>query len=210
MTKTVGRLPFLALIRYNRIIDKEMSSLSDLFFLNQQAWEAYLSQHVSQTEGLWLRFDKTLTTSTLTSEQALDIALCYGWIDGQIRRIDDQFYIKYFSKRRKQSLWSTKNKMSVERLIKAGKMKAPGFQAVHDAQSDGRWERADLPPEDFSMEAFHVLIQSDGIAYEHLLKMSQSVQKTYALSYYSLKKEDSRNRRLQVILERLKQNHPPM
>lgn len=187
-----------------------MDSLSNLLFLNQQAWETYLSQHVNQTEGIWLRFDKTLTTSTLTSEQALDVALCYGWIDGQIKRIDDQFYIKYFAKRRKQSIWSTKNKISVERLIQAGKMKEPGLQAVQDAKNDGRWERADLPPEDFSMEAFHLLIQTDVIAYENFLKMSKSIQKTYAMSYYTLKKEESRNRRLQVILERLKQNLPPM
>lgn len=184
--------------------------MAEFRFTTQQEWESWLSLHHSQMEGIWLRFDKTLTTSTLTSEQALDVALSYGWIDGLIKRIDDQFYIKYFAKRRKQSIWSTKNKTSVERLIQAGKMKEPGLQAVQDAKNDGRWEKADLPPEDFSLEVFHALIQNNPIAYENFLKMSKSIQKTYAMSYYTLKKEKSRNRRLFVILERLKQNLPPM
>ncbi len=105
--------------------------MSEFRFTTQQEWESWLSLHHSQMEGIWLRFDKTLSTSTLTSEQALDVALSYGWIDGLIKRIDDQFYIKYFAKRRKQSIWSTKNKTSVERLIQAGKMKEPEIGRAH-------------------------------------------------------------------------------
>ena len=179
-------------------------------FSDKQHFHRWLdSNHVSHP-GIWVRFDKTRKVSTMTPEEALDEALCFGWIDGQIQSIDEQFYLKYFAKRSNKSIWSTKNKNSVERLIKEGKMMPLGLTAVELAKKDGRWEKADHDPIDFSVDDFTELLRPNEKALKNYMTMSPSVRKTYAISYYALKKEDSRQRRLQVIMERLEKNLKPM
>ena len=79
---------------------------------------------------------------SITYSEALDIALCYGWIDGQKGALDEQFYLQKFTPRRSKSLWSKRNVERVDALIKTGKMRAPGLAAVETARKDGRWERA--------------------------------------------------------------------
>ncbi len=188
-----------------------MQNIKDsISFENQKEFHTWLIQHGESHPGIWVRFDKTRKVSTMTPEEALDEALCFGWIDGQIQSIDEQFYLKYFAKRSNKSIWSTKNKNSVERLIKAGQMMPSGLAAVELAKKDGRWEKADHDPIDFSVEDFIELLRSNEKALNNYLAMSPSVRKTYAISYYALKKEDSRQRRLQVILERLEKNLKPM
>lgn len=160
--------------------------------------------------GIWIRFDKLNSDASIGPEQALDEALCFGWIDGQLKRLDSQYYVKYFAKRTPQSIWSTKNKASAERLIKEGKMMPSGLLAVESAKKDGRWERADQIPSDFSIDGLQNLLCHDEKALRNFLKMSPSVQKTYALSYFALKRPESRERRLKIIIERLMNNLPPM
>ena len=179
-------------------------------FSDKQHFHRWLdSNHVSHP-GIWVRFDKTRKVSTMTPEEALDEALCFGWIDGQIQSIDEQFYLKYFAKRRDKSVWSTKNEHSVERLIKEGRMLPSGMAAVELAKKDGRWEKADRNPIDFSLPDFINLLKPNPKALNNYLAMSPSVQKTYAMSYYVLKNEDSRQRRLLVIMDRLEKNLKPM
>lgn len=188
-------------------MDKVQDSI---LFADKEAFHFWLIKHHENHQGIWVKFDKTHQTSRLTPEQALDEALCFGWIDGQIKSIDTQFYLKYFAKRSPKSVWSSKNKTSIERLTKGGKMKPAGIFAVELAKKDGRWERADLDPVDFSIEGLIQLISHNEKALTHFLAMSNSIQKTYAISYYALKKPDSRQRRLAVIIERLEQNLRPM
>ncbi len=180
------------------------------FFLDQKAMHNWLSEHHENHPGIWIKFDKTKSTSSLTAEEALDEALCFGWIDGQIKRVDEQFYLKYFAKRTSKSIWSTKNKTSVERLTQLRKMMPAGLSAVESAKRDGRWERADHDPIEYSKEDFITLLSCDSMALENYLKMSPSVQKTYAISYYVLKKDETRKKRLSIIIDRLKMNLKPM
>lgn len=184
--------------------------METLSFKDKDAFKDWLSKHHDQSDGILIRYDKTLKESSLTYEESLDIALSFGWIDGVLKRIDEKFYTRYFTKRSSKSIWSTKNKASVERLMKNGLMMPSGIEAVEVAKRDGRWERADLPPTDFSVDAFKDLLISYPIAYESYLSFSPSIQKTYAMSYYVLKKEDSRIRRLEVIVSRLKKHLKPM
>lgn len=182
----------------------------DKFFSNSESFLKWMQSHYHLNEGLWITFDKTKKTSSLTAAEALDIALCYGWIDGKIKRVDEHYYVKYFHKRLKNSIWSTKNKNRVLALIKEGHMQPAGLEAIHLAMADGRWEKADNPHDDYDLEAFSMLIEQDELAYNHFTRMSPSVQKTYALSYYALKNKDSRSKRLSVIIERLRANLKPM
>lgn len=188
-------------------MDKAQDSI---LFLNRETFHSWLISHHEKHPGIWIKFDKTHKESVLTPEQALDEALCFGWIDGQIKSLGDQFYLKYFAKRSPKSVWSTKNKKSIERLTKDGQMKPSGIFAVELAKKDGRWERADLDPIDFSVKDFIQLLSHNEKARTNFLAMSNSIQKTYAMSYYALKKPESRDRRLLVIFERLENNLKPM
>lgn len=181
-----------------------------ILFKNQGEWEMWLEQHQNQLDGVWIQFDKLHQVSTLLPVQALQVSLQYGWIDGQLKRIDDQFYIKYFSPRRKHSIWSTKNKETVQGLIDLHQMKPRGLLEVARAKSDGRWEKADHSSPDYSFIDFQTLLQDDPKAFENYQNMSASVQRIYASSYYSLKTPKSRQNRLLIIKERLRKQQKPM
>lgn len=188
-------------------MDKTQDSI---LFLSKETLHSWLLKNHENHPGIWIKFDKTHKESVITPEEALDEALCFGWIDGQIKSIDSQFYLKYFAKRSPKSVWSSKNKASIERLTKDGKMMPAGIFASEIAKKDGRWDRADLDPIDFSMKDFIELLSQCEKAHKNFITMSNSIQKTYAMSYYVLKKPESRQRRLLVIIERLENNMKPM
>jgi len=184
--------------------------MNPLLFVDEQSFSQWLNQNHETASGQWLRFDKKLITSTLTPDEALKVALCYGWIDGQIRKLDDQYYFKYFARRTKSSIWSTRNKQIAESLITKGLMMPSGMNAIELAKKDGRWNRSDLPPADFDLDKFKSLLKDYPVAYTNFLAFSPSVQKTYAMSYFVLKKEESRIRRLGAIVDRLEKKLKPM
>lgn len=184
--------------------------MTPIHFSNLQACHEYFLTHHEQTEGIWILFDKAPIPGKLTGEEALREALCFGWIDGTIKRIDDQTYCKYFTPRRPGSLWSEKNKRLAESLIQSGLMQASGLMEIAKAKKEGRWDHEQNHPDDFSLDAFNQLIQPHPLAFDKYQKMSPSVQKTYARSYFALKTQASREGRLQVILHRLEQGLKPM
>ena len=114
-----------------------------LLFPDDAAWEAWLAEHHASAPGVWLRFAKKgAALSSVNYAQALDVALCWGWIDGQVKKYDDDSYLQKFTPRGKKSLWSKVNVGKVERLVAGGRMRPPGQAAVDAAKADGRWNRA--------------------------------------------------------------------
>ncbi len=128
-----------------------MSDLAELLVVDVEAWHAWLDVHHGDHPGVWLVLHKKGgQTTTLTYAQALDEALCFGWIDGQIARRDDHSYRQRFTRRRPDSLWSARNVEHVARLSESGRMRPAGIAAVDAAQARGRWQtayrgQADLP-----------------------------------------------------------------
>lgn len=181
-----------------------------IYFSNQEEFIEFLEKNNQSEEGIWIKLDKKKTASKLTSDQALKIALCYGWIDGQIKSLDDDFYLKYFTKRRPKSNWSDRNKKIALELIEKNLMKPSGFDEIEKAKKDGRWESSDFELKETAIEDFTLLLKPHSLAIENFKKMSPSVQKTYATSYYYLKNESSRTSRLMKIIERLENNLKPM
>lgn len=108
------------------------------------AWRAWLDAHEEERVGVWLMLAKKGTTepTTLTYAQALDEALCSGWIDGQKRSFDAATFLQRFTPRRPRSIWSARNVEHVARLEAEGRMRARGRSEVLAAQADGRWDRA--------------------------------------------------------------------
>jgi len=108
------------------------------------AWRAWLDEHEDSSDGVWLTLAKKGTTSPtrLGYAQALDEALCSGWIDGRKRSIDAATFRQHFTPRRRRSLWSRRNVEHIARLMAAGRVRARGLAEVERAKADGRWERA--------------------------------------------------------------------
>ena len=106
-------------------------------------WRKWLSANFHQTDGIWIMFAKKGSgQTTVTYEEARELALIYGWIDGLINRYDERFYLVRFTRRRPRSKWSKINRTIVEGLIDSGKMKPSGLAEVEAAKRDGRWEAA--------------------------------------------------------------------
>jgi uncharacterized protein YdeI (YjbR/CyaY-like superfamily) len=118
--------------------------LPTLMVADEDEWRAWLGQHHGDPHGVWLVLAKKGTTepTTLTRDQALDEALCHGWIDGQAERRDQTTYLQRFTPRRSRSPWSKRNVGIVERLTAEGRMQPPGVAEVDRAMADGRWETA--------------------------------------------------------------------
>ncbi len=106
-------------------------------------WARWLAAHHEISNGVWLRcFRKAADVQSVTYAEALDEALCYGWIDGQVRKHDSESFLRKFTPRRKKSIWSKINVGHAMRLIDAGRMKAGGLKEVEEAKRDGRWNDA--------------------------------------------------------------------
>jgi uncharacterized protein YdeI (YjbR/CyaY-like superfamily) len=114
-----------------------------VLFADRNAFRAWLSAHHASQAGVWLRIAKAASAlQSVTYVEALDIALCFGWIDGQKRGHDAESFLQKFTPRLKRSPWSKRNREHVERLIAGGEMHPAGLAAVAAAKADGRWDRA--------------------------------------------------------------------
>ena len=112
-------------------------------FKSAKAFDAWLRKNHAASGGLWLKIAKKgAQEPSVTYPQALEIALCWGWIDGQKKALDDQHYLQRFTPRCARSIWSKVNIDKVEALIVAGRMQAPGYAQIEAAKADGRWARA--------------------------------------------------------------------
>lgn len=112
-------------------------------FDSADAFESWLARNHDSSPGLWLKLrKKTPGLVTLDYAQALDVALCYGWIDGQKRALDDAFWLQRFTPRRARSRWSKINCAKATTLIEQDRMRPPGLAEVERAKADGRWENA--------------------------------------------------------------------
>lgn len=119
------------------------TDLSIVAFSSAKEWRQWLAKNHATSNGIWLRlFKKASAVSRVSYDEALDEALCYGWIDGQLKGYDDESWLRKFTPRRPKSIWSKRNRDHAERLTKAGKMCAAGRKEIEAAKQDGRWKAA--------------------------------------------------------------------
>ncbi len=119
--------------------------LSDpvIAFQSHEAWDAWLAEHHAASSGVWVKIAKKASgIPTVTHAEALESALCYGWIDGQRKRFDDTWFLQRFTPRRSRSKWSKINRGKAEQLISEGRMRPAGLREVERARADGRWDAA--------------------------------------------------------------------
>ena len=171
----------------------------------QKAWRQWLRQNHSSCEGVWLRFfKKDSGRQDLTYAQALEEALCYGWIDGQSRSNDNLSWLQKFTPRRPRSMWSKRNRDHVERLIKEGRMKPGGLKAIQAAKDDGRWDKAYDSSAQMKMPSdFLAALRKDPTAYKFFKTLTKA--NTYAIAWrlQTAKKAETWARRMALLLAML-------
>jgi uncharacterized protein YdeI (YjbR/CyaY-like superfamily) len=117
--------------------------LPRIHFETQTDWERWLDENHAISQGLWLKIAKKASgVATVTYPEAIEVALCFGWIDGQRQSFDDVWYLQRFTPRRPRSRWSQINREKVELLTKGGRMRPSGLREVQRAKDDGRWDAA--------------------------------------------------------------------
>ncbi|MHB1296453.1 MAG: YdeI/OmpD-associated family protein [Anaerolineae bacterium] len=182
-----------------------------LTFADREAFRAWLAAQGAEAKGVWLAFGKDGCVPTLTANEALEEALCFGWIDGQIKRIDDALYLKWFAPRRRGSHWSERNRLLAEALIVQGRMASPGLAAIDEAKRTGIWDTPESGPiTDEQIALLDQALQGAEPAYTNFCRMPASVRRTYTGLYLDAKKEETRVRRLATIIARLNENKRPM
>lgn len=185
--------------------------METLTFTNRQAFREWLGKYGAESDGVWLRFSKKGELVTLTAAEALEEALCNGWIDGQIQSIDDNTYKKYFARRLPNSKWSVKNIGLAQALMEKGLITQQGLEAIERARKNGSWDNTkSMVIDDEQIQAFREIIQPYASAYNNFQAMSHSVQRTYTGLYYDAKSDKTRQSRLEKIIDRLNRNMKPM
>lgn len=182
-----------------------------LTFSNRQNFRGWLDRYASESGGVWLLFGKKGGPTTLSANEALEEALCYGWIDGRMQSLDHTSYKKYFARRSPQSNWSDKNKKLAQSLIEKGLMAEQGMAAIERARKNGAREAPKrMPIADEQIRMFQQIVRPYEPAYTNLLAMPRSVQRTYTGFYLEAKSDRTRQTRLERIVDRLNQNLKPM
>lgn len=184
---------------------------SRLRFVSRGEFRAWLSQNAMTSAGVWLEFGKSKAVVTLSASDALEEALCFGWIDGQLKSVDDDRYIKYFKQRSDASQWSEKNKSLAGKLELQGLMTDFGRAKIETAKQNGNWDVPKAEPmTEEQVRAFEDLLKSHETAWTNYEKMPRSARKAYAASYIYTKTEAGQQKRLNTIIERLNLNLNPM
>jgi uncharacterized protein YdeI (YjbR/CyaY-like superfamily) len=174
-------------------------------FESREVWEAWLEEHHETSDGLWLKIAKKDSgIDSVSYSEALDVAICHGWIDSQKASFDDRFWLQRFTPRRPRSKWSKVNREKATGLIEQGKMKATGLKEVEMAKQDGRWDEAYEPqrnatvPEDFQQE-----LDGNPAAREFFATLNSTNR--YAILYriQDAKKPETRARRIEKYIAML-------
>ena len=167
------------------------------------AFEIWLEAHQDHSEGFWLKiFKKNANTKTISYAEALDVALCYGWIDSQKKALDAYAYLQKFSPRRAKSIWSKVNIGHTERLIREGRMRPAGLKAIEKAKEDGSWEKAYDPSSKMTIPADFLKELSKNKQAEAFF-MSLNKANLFAIGFrlQTAKKQETREKRMKEMLE---------
>jgi uncharacterized protein YdeI (YjbR/CyaY-like superfamily) len=180
--------------------------LEQLIVADAPAWRAWLEANHENPDGVWLVLAKKGTTqpTSLAYEQALDEALCHGWIDGQVKRRDERTFRQRFTPRRARSMWSARNVAHVERLRTQGRMRAGGERAVRAAQDDGRWEAAYAGPRTIELpDDLAAALKAEPRAQAMFEILTSQNRYAVLLRIHAAKRSDTRARRIEQFVAML-------
>ena len=183
----------------------KLNTIPIIEFKTAETFETWLEKNHDNSNGFWLKiFKKDSGKKTISYAEALDVGLCYGWIDGQKQAFDEQAWLQKFCPRREKSIWSKINIGHVERLINEGRMRPSGLKAVENAKADGRWEKAYdsiskmTIPEDFLKE-----LSKNKKAEAFFTGLNKTNLFSIGFRLLTAKKQETREKRMKEIIEML-------
>ncbi len=177
-------------------------------FASQKKWADWLAKQYAKSAGLWLKVAKKDTgISSVTIVEALDTALCYGWIDGQRLGFDEKYYLQKYTPRRPKSLWSKINVAKAEKLIKSKKMKPAGLKAIEAAKQDGRWEKAyDSQKTATVPKDFQAALNKNKEAKAFFATLNSMNRYAILFRIHNVKKAETRTKKIGQFIEMLEKN----
>lgn len=175
-------------------------------FENADAFYAWLGKHHDVEDEVWIKIHKVASgLKSITPVEAIDAALCWGWIDAVRKSFDEKSYLQRYTPRRPRSLWSRINVENVERLTREGRMTEDGLKQVEAAKEDGRWDRAYGSGKDLAIPgALQAAIDAEPKAKAMLAKLSAQNRFALAFRFHNLKTEAGRKRKIKEFVEMLK------
>lgn len=183
-----------------------------LRFASKAEFEAWLEDHHADSDGIWVEFAKKGSgIDSVVYAEALQVALCFGWIDGQVKSVDETWYRQRWTPRRARSPWSKRNVGYVAKLIESGAMRPAGLAEVERAKADGRWDAAYDGPKDMKIPPD---LQAEFDKDPELRAFYDSLNSTnrYGVLYrlQDAKRPETRARRLEQFLDRLRRREKPI
>ena len=176
-----------------------------LFFATQADLESWMDEHGEESDGIWLKFAKKDSgIESVVYAQAVAVALSYGWIDGQAKRLDDHHYLQRFTPRRSRSKWSKINREKAERLIAEGRMRPAGLREVERAKQDGRWDEAyDSPTTATVPDDFQAALDAEPAAAEFFSSLGSTKRYSFLYRIADAKRPETRAKRIAQFVELL-------
>jgi len=186
-------------------VEKKSSDLPTLPFASQKKWASWLAEQHAKSLGIWLKLAKKDSGITsVTYDEALDVALCYGWIDGQKKGFDDKYWLQKFTPRGSKSIWSKINTVKAEKLIASGEMKSAGLKAIELAKRDGRWAAAYESQKNISVpDDFQSVLDKNKKAKDFFATLNSVNRYAILFRIHNAKKAETRVKRIQQFIEML-------
>ena len=177
-------------------------------FASQKKWAEWLAKQHDKSAGLWLKLSKKGSgISSITYDEAVEIALCYGWIDGQKGSFDDRYWLQKFTPRGPKSIWSKINVAKAEKLIKSKQMKPAGLKAIAAAKKDGRWEKAYESQKNISVpEDLQAALDKNKKAKAFFATLNSVNRYAILFRIHNAKKPETRAKRIKQFIEMLQKN----
>lgn len=171
-------------------------------FAGKKKWADWLAKQHAKSPGVWLKLAKKGSAiSSVTYEEALEVALCYGWIDGQKKGFDDQYWLQKFTPRGPKSIWSKINTEKAERLIANSEMQPAGLQAVEAAKRDGRWAAAYASQKNITIpEDFRSVLDRNPKAREFFETLKSAERYSFLFRIQTAKKPETRAKRIRQFI----------
>ena len=178
-------------------------------FESVEPWQTWIAKNHSHAQGVWLQiFKKDSGQRTVTYDEALDVALCFGWIDGQKKSYNKESFLQKFTPRRPKSVWSKRNQEHVARLIKSKRMKPAGLKAIEAAKKDGRWAQAYDSPKNMSVpKDFLNELSKNKKAKEFFETLNKANLYAIAWRLQTAKKTETREKRMKAMLATVSYTH---
>jgi len=185
-----------------------MTAVEELYMTNRDEWREWLQNNYDARAEVWLIFFKKQTGKpSISYDDAVEEALCFGWIDSIIKRIDEDKFARKFTRRKSKSKWSNVNKERARKMIREGRMREPGLSQVREAKESGEWFSTVSRPKELEVPEFmKEALASNEKASRNFDNMAKSYKELYVRWIMAGKRDETRKRRLAEAIELLERN----